>query len=91
MQDKNKILIYLQIFLFIMTLGEIEIQHSRIAIKENSKQEPQVEVSATSVTGDKFQLKEDPEDLERVTSQEPLEDWVIRTYFSVKKKLKEEQ
>jgi hypothetical protein len=72
-----------------MTLGEIEIQHMRIEIKENSKQEPNVTVSATTVTGDKFQLKENPDDQEEVTKQEPLVEFVTRTYNETKAKLAE--
>jgi|TARA_R110002074_G_scaffold199829_1_gene367621 hypothetical protein len=72
-----------------MTLGEIEIQHMRIEIGENSKQEPHVTVSATTVTGDRFVKKENPNDQEEVTSSQPLVDFVTDIYKQTKAKLEE--
>ena len=63
------------------------MQHCRIKISENAKHEHQVEVSATSITGDKFVLKEDRTDMERITESTPLEQFVVAKFFAVHKLL----
>ena len=64
------------------TIGEPNVQHLRIKVTENAKHEKQVEVSATSVTGDKFILKEDRTDVERITFETPLEKLVVSKFFA---------
>ena len=66
---------------------EPDVQHCRIKISENAKHEHQVEVSATSITGDKFVLREDRTDMERVTESTPLDQFVVAKFFAVHKLL----
>jgi len=48
-----------------------------------------VEVSATSVTGDKFILKEDKTDIEKVTYETLLEKLVVEKFRATHKELDE--
>ena len=70
-----------------MSTLEPNVQHLRIKVTENAKHEKQVEVSATSVTGDKFILKEDRTDMEKITESTPLEQFVVAKFFAVHKLL----
>ena len=69
------------------TITDMDIQHLRIKVSENAKHENQVEVSATSVTGDKFILKEDRTDMEKVTFETPLEKMVVDKFYATHKLL----
>ena len=64
-----------------MSTLEPNVQHLRIKVTENAKHEKQVEVSATSVTGDKFILKEDRTDVAKTTSETPLAQLVAMKFF----------
>ena len=68
---------------------EPDVQHCRIKISENAKHEKQVEVSATSITGDKFVLREDRTDDARITEETPLEQFVVAKFYAVHKLLEE--
>ena len=71
------------------SITDMEIQHLRIKVSENAKHEYQVEVSATSVTGDKFILKEDKTDIEKVTYETLLEKLVVEKFRATHKELDE--
>tara|TARA_R110002020_G_scaffold64430_5_gene170982 strand:- start:1475 stop:1714 length:240 start_codon:yes stop_codon:yes gene_type:complete len=71
------------------TITDMDIQHLRIKVSENAKHEVQVEVSATSVTGDKFILKEDRTDIEKITFETQLEKMVVDKFYATHKLLKE--
>ena len=68
-------------------LTDLDIQHLRIKVSENAKHEVQVEVSATSVTGDKFILKEDRTDIEKITFETQLEKMVVDKFYATHKLL----
>ena len=71
------------------SIMEVDVQHLRIKVSENAKHEYQVEVSATSVTGDKFVLKEDRTDIEKITYETPLEKLVVEKFRATWKELDE--